>query len=61
MGQTFSVLLKKIKSSTLGHNEKGYRWVRARRFLKRKAIPRIKNSKKIKYVIRSQVSRSLNQ
>jgi hypothetical protein len=60
MGRTFKVALKKIKVNSDGKNRKGYRWVRARRLLKKKTIPRIRNSKQIKYVLRSAFARKLS-
>ena len=59
MGRTFKISLKKIKVNSTGKNRKGFRWVQARKGLKKKSIPRVKNSKRIKYTIRSVYARSL--
>jgi hypothetical protein len=45
MGQTYSVSIKKVSSL----NEKKYRWVRSRRYLKKKSIPRIRPIQRYTY------------
>lgn len=60
MGRTFKVSLKKVKVNAEGKNRKGFRWVQARKLLKKKAIPRIRNSKVVKYMLRSAYARALS-
>ena len=61
MGRTYSITIHKVKTSAQGKNPQGFRYVRSRRYLKKKSIPRVRNTKNKKFTPRSEFALSIKK